>query len=259
MSIISRCRYLGLLIFILSILSINIILILSQIFEFRDIPVPGNYYKDIKIYNAGDALQDKQGLDEHGFAIPYLDGSTSISRLGRVYPNNLIFKPLMIASGFLICLFWHNKKKILFNLTPNNAYLKKMYMYGNITGVCLIIHIFFLGINIDNNLYKLFTRLILVICLLSGLASKYLFVKIVSHLSSKKMYSSNIFFLIQKFLVYILLLILLFSVPLLILDVKKSTVLILEWNYFVLIFSFYFLYFLSWNNQSVIQPPPNTL
>ena len=83
-----------------------------QIFEFKELPVPGNYFKDIKIYDAGDALRDKQGLTDDGFVIPYIDGTTSISRIGRVFPNNLIFKPLMIFCGLLMCIFWSYQKKL---------------------------------------------------------------------------------------------------------------------------------------------------
>ena len=176
MSIISKSRSLGLLIFALSILSINIILILSQIFEFKELPTPGNYYKDIKIYNAGDALRDKQGLKGDGFLIPYIDGSTSISRLGRVFPNNIIFKPLMICSGFLICIFWNYQRKLLSIFMNDEKSLKKMHFFGVITGIFLMIHITLLGIKIDNNFYKLFVRIVLVLCVLFGIFSKILFV-----------------------------------------------------------------------------------
>ena len=186
MSTISKSRTLGMLIFILSVLSINIILILSQIFEFKKLPVPGNYFKDIKIYDAGDALRDKQGLTDDGFVIPYIDGTTSISRLGRVFPNNLIFKPLMIFCGFLMCIFWSYQKKMLSCFIINEKLLKKMYFCGLITGVFLIIHITFLGVKIDNNFYKLFIRLILGLCVLFGIYTKILFVNNVKIILKKK-------------------------------------------------------------------------
>ena len=186
MSTISKSRTLGLLIFTLSILSINIILLLSQIFEFKDLPVPGNYFKDIKIYDAGDALRDKQGLKDDGFVIPYIDGSTSISRLGRVFPNNLIFKPLMIFCGFLICLFWSYQKKLLSSYIINEKSLTKMYFCGLITGIFLVIHITFLGVKIDNDFYKLFIRIILGLCVLFAIYTKLLFVNNVKIILKRK-------------------------------------------------------------------------
>ena len=50
---ISKSRKLGLAIFLIPILTINSLLILSQSFEFKNKPTPGNYYKDIKIYSMG--------------------------------------------------------------------------------------------------------------------------------------------------------------------------------------------------------------
>ena len=259
MSIITKSRSLGLLIFIFSILSINIILILSQIFEFKDFPTPGNYFKDYKIYDAGDALQDKQGLAEHGFAIPYIDGSTSISRLGRVFPNYIIFKPLMISVGFFICFFWFYQKKFFSSHNFNKYLVNRMYIFGLITGVCLIIHIFFLGIKIDNNFYKLFIRVALGLSVLCSILSKYFFIMNAKNCFSQNIIKNNIFFRLQFFLVYILIFVLILSIPLLVFQIPKSYILIIEWNYFVLIFSFYILYYLSWKNYSFIQPPPKTL
>ena len=258
MSIIAKSRSLGLLIFILSILSINIILILSQIFEFKDFPTPGNYYKEFKIYNAGDALQDKQGLNEHGFLIPYIDGSTSISRLGRVFPNYIIFKPLMICVGLFICFFWSYQKKFFSLHNLNKNLVNRMYICGLVTGICLIIHIFFLGISIDNNFYKLFIRVVLSLTVICSILSKYFFINILKNYY-QSIVMNNIFFTLQYFLVYILIFILLLSIPLLFFQIPKSYILIIEWNYFVLIFSFYILYYLSWRNYSFIQPPPRTL
>jgi len=259
MSTISKSRTLGLLIFTLSILSINIILLLSQIFEFKDLPVPGNYFKDIKIYDAGDALRDKQGLKDDGFVIPYIDGSTSISRLGRVFPNNLIFKPLMIFCGFLICLFWSYQKKLLSSYIINEKSLTKMYFCGLITGIFLVIHITFLGVKIDNDFYKLFIRIILGLCVLFAIYTKLLFVNNVKIILKRKLLKNNIYFKIQYYLVYLLLFSLLISILLALMGIPKTYILIIEWNYYVLIFIFYFLYFLSWKSYSFIQPPPKTL
>ena len=259
MSTISKSRTLGLLIFTLSILSINIILLLSQIFEFKDLPVPGNYFKDIKIYDAGDALRDKQGLKDDGFVIPYIDGSTSISRLGRVFPNNLIFKPLMIFCGFLICLFWSYQKKLLSNYIINEKSLTKMYFCGLITGIFLVIHITFLGVKIDNDFYKLFIRIILGLCVLFAIYTKLLFVNNVKIILERKLLKNNIYFKIQYYLVYLLLFSLFISILLALMGIPKTYILIIEWNYYVVIFIFYLLYFLSWKSYSFIQPPPKTL
>ena len=62
MKLVSKSRILGLVIFVIPLLTINSILLFSQSFQFKYEPVPGNYYKDIKIYDAGKALRDKQDV-----------------------------------------------------------------------------------------------------------------------------------------------------------------------------------------------------
>ena len=68
MKLVSRSRKLGLVLFIIPLLVINSILIFSQSFEWRDEPTRGHYYKDIKIYNAVDALRSKQDVEKIGYA-----------------------------------------------------------------------------------------------------------------------------------------------------------------------------------------------
>jgi len=246
MNIISRSKYLGMLIFFLPLISVNSILILSQSFEFRNDPVKGNYYKDIKIYNAGDGLRDKQDLNRLGYAIPYIDGTTSISRLGRVFPNSLIFKPLMVITGVLICLFWNYQRKIFDKFSGNKKSLMKFYRYGLLCGITLILHTILLGIKFDNNLYKFLFRLNLATCVLSGILAKFIFVNYINRLSEKKNFFRNIFFNLQYLLSYALLIILFISLFLLFFDNSKKFILIIEWNYFVAIFLFYLLYSFSW-------------
>ena len=163
MKLVSKSRILGLVIFIIPLLTINSILLFSQSFQFKYEPVPGNYYKDIKIYDAGKALRDKQDVQRLGFAIPYIDGATSISRLGRVFPNWLVFKPLMIFTGILLYFFWGNQKKIFADLDADQKMVNKFYYFGLVSGITLIIHSIFLGIKFDYDLYKLFRRVIMLV------------------------------------------------------------------------------------------------
>jgi len=248
---VSKSRTLGLAIFILPLLAVNSILILSQSFEFKLDPVPGNYYNDIKIYTAGDGLRDKQDIPRLGFAIPYIDGTTSISRLGRVFPNWLIFKPLMIFTGILLCYFWRNQKKIFEYLDVNQKLVKKFYYFGLISGITLIIHIIFLGIKYDNDLYKFLVRLNLAFCLLFAISAKFYFVMCVKKVSETYLELKNIFFKIQYVLAYILLIILFISLFLLLFENSKTFILIVEWNYFFAIFLFYLLYSLSWRKVAI--------
>ena len=248
---ISKSRKLGLAIFLIPILTINSLLILSQSFEFKNKPTPGNYYKDIKIYDAGKALGDKQGLKSNGFKIPYIDGTTSISRLSRVFPNWLVFKPLMILTGILLYLFWKNQKKILSNLKIDKKIVNKIYFFGLMFSITLIIHVLFLGIKYDNDLYKFLKQLNLLCSVLFAISTKFYFVKCVKEISEINSNLKNIFFKIQNFLVNLLLIILLLCFFLILIEKPKTFNLIVEWNYFFLTFLFYFLYYLSWRKVTI--------
>lgn len=63
-------KYIGLIIFIITIISINLCLILSQIFDLNNSP-----------FALGDAIGDKSTE----WIIPYIDGNNSISRVVRVF------------------------------------------------------------------------------------------------------------------------------------------------------------------------------
>ena len=232
MTYISKLRIVSILIFIFPLVSINICLILSQIFEFRNLPEPGNYFGDIKIFEAGDALRDKQSKE---WAIPYFDGSASISRIGRVFPNYLIFKPFLILTGLLIIYYWSILKKIL-----NNKSFNKILLFGYLTGICLILHSIFLGIKIDNDLYKIFVRLNLFFTLIFALMSKFYFISEIKKNSENL--KKNIIKL-KSINVFLLIIIAIVVIPLLPFFNFKEIKYIIEWNYYVLIFTFYLLTF----------------
>ena len=251
MKLVSKSRTLGLVIFIIPLIAINSILVFSQLFEYKSDPSPGNYYKDVKIYNAGDGLRDKQDTPRLGFAIPYLDGTTSISSLGRVFPNWLVFKPLMIFTGILLCFFWRNQKKIFADLDADQKLVNKFYYFGLASGLTLIIHSIFLGIKYDNDIYKFLVRLNLAFCVLFAITTKFYFVKCVKKVSETYLELKNIYSKIQYFLTHMLIFILFLSIFLLLFENSKTFILIVEWNYFFAIFLFYLLYFLSWRKVTI--------
>ena len=236
MTYISKLRIVSILIFVFPLASINICLVLSQIFEFRNLPEPGNYFGDLKIFDAGDALRDKQ---DKVWAIPYFDGSASISRIGRVFPNYFIFKPFLILTGLLIIYYWSILKKIM----KNNSF-DKILLVGYLTGLCLILHSIFLGIKIDNNVYKIFVRLNLFFTLVFALTSKIYFISGIKKISEnlEKNLNKKIIKL-KSMIVYLLVGIAVIILPLLPFVDFKEIKYIIEWNYYVLIFTFYLLTF----------------
>ena len=53
-------------------------------------------------------------IGRSGFSIPYLDGSLSISRASRTFPQYLIFKPAMIITcNITLYFYWSNNNNLV--------------------------------------------------------------------------------------------------------------------------------------------------
>ena len=94
---------------------------------------------------------------------PYLDGGASISRTARPYPTWLIFKPSMFLTSFLLIKYWLYNKSIIEFFHKNHQYKNKIIFFGIASAIALTIHSIFLGIKFDNDLYKLFRRVIILL------------------------------------------------------------------------------------------------
>ena len=167
----------SILIFLLSFISVNLCLILSQVFVYTEYTNPelsGVYFKDWKIFEVGDAIGEK-GLP---WILPYFDGTASISRVVRVFPNYLIFKPAMWLTGFFLIRYWLLNQKVLFSLGITNKDIKKFVFFGISSAIFLIIHSIFLGIKFDFAIYKLFRRIILVLFIIFEITAQFYLIKI---------------------------------------------------------------------------------
>ena len=99
-------------------------------------------------------------IGKSGFSIPYLDGSLSISRASRTFPQYLVFKPSMILTALFLYYYWNNNNILVnnFNSTKINY---KFKTFGILSAIFLLIHSIFLGIKFDIQIYKLFRRVVL--------------------------------------------------------------------------------------------------
>ena len=95
---IAQIRKLSLGIFIIPLVGINLCLFISQNPELLE-----NTF--LKVDQIG----------RSGFSIPYLDGSLSISRASRTFPQYLIFKPAMIITSIMLYYYWSNKNVYNYN------------------------------------------------------------------------------------------------------------------------------------------------
>ena len=185
---------------------------------------------------------------------PYLDGGVSISRTARYFPTYLIFKPAMFLTAYLLILYWLNNRKIINFFDSENKYKNKIVYFGIASAVALILHSIFLGIKFDNDLYKLFRRIIMfVFIIFEVLAQTYLVIILYS--IKKKVFkhiNKNILRL-KLFLVSTLIIVATISIPIISLPGDsfyginlKYLKHALEWDYFIGVITFYLLTFLMW-------------
>jgi hypothetical protein len=188
---------------------------------------------------------------------PYLDGGASISRTARPYPTWLIFKPSMFLTSFLLIKYWLYNKSIIEFFHKNHQYKNKIIFFGIASAIALTIHSIFLGIKFDNDLYKLFRRVIMLLFIIFEIVAQAYLVATFYSLRDKLSQYLNIRILNLKIiLVSILIVVAVISIPIISLPGNnlfgfnlKFFKHALEWDYFVGVISFYLLTFFMWKKN----------
>ncbi|MEC7099418.1 MAG: hypothetical protein VXW47_01260 [Pseudomonadota bacterium] len=189
-------------------------------------------------------------IGRSNFSIPYLDGSLSISRASRTYPQYLIFKPSMIITAIFLYYYWKNNNELVNKLYSSNLNYK-FKTFGILSAVFLAIHSIFLGIKFDIQIYKFFRRVVLLLFIIFELiAQGYL----VYHFYKLKMkldkYINKKILILKIILVSILVLVAFLSVPTLVTKGNTHFKHALEWNYFVGVILFYLLSRFFWKRTT---------
>ena len=186
--------------------------------------------------------------------IPYFDGGASISRTARPYPSWLVFKPAMFLTSFLLIKYWLYNKSIIQSFEKNHRYIKKLLFFGIASAVALTIHSIFLGIKFDNDLYKLFRRVIMLLFIIFEVAAQaYLVATFYSFKRKIKKFIDMKILRLKLILVSILIIVAIISIPIISLPGNdflgfnlKFFKHALEWDYFIGVISFYLLTFFMW-------------
>ena len=189
---------------------------------------------------------------------PYFDGGASISRTARPYPSWLVFKPAMFLTAFLLIKYWLYNKKIIEFFNPNHKHVKKVVFFGIASALALVVHSIFLGIKFDNDLYKLFRRVVMLSFIVFEIVAQAYLVATFYSFKEKLNDFINIKFLKLKFvLVTSLIVIALISIPIISLPGDyflgfnlKFFKHALEWDYFIGVISFYLLTFFMWKRTN---------
>ena len=186
------------------------------------------------------------------FTFPYLDGGASISRTARPYPSWLIFKPAMFLTSFLLIKYWLYNAEIIRYFSNDHRYLKKVVFFGIASAIALTIHSIFLGIKFDNDLYKLFRRVIMLSFIIFEIvAQAYLVAIYFSFREKLNEYINPRILKIKLLLVSLLIVVAIICIPIISWPGNRFKFLkhLLEWDYFLGVISFYLLTFLMWKNK----------
>ena len=183
--------------------------------------------------------------------IPYIDGQVSISRTARVFPTYLIFKPAMFLTSYLLIKYWLYNREIILFFKKDHKYIKYILFFGIGSAILLTIHSIFLGIKFDNDLYKLFRRVVMLCFILFEVIAQTYLVMILYSFKNKLLNFINIKFLKMKLiLVSLLIIVALISIPIVTMPGNKFLKHALEWDYFMGVISFYLLTFFMWKNKN---------
>ena len=183
---------------------------------------------------------------------PYFDGGASISRTVRPYPSWLIFKPAMLLTSFFLIKYWYYNKEIIINFNKDHKHINKIIFFGVGSAIALTIHSIFLGIKFDNDLYKLFRRIIMLSFIIFEIAAQaYLITILYSLKNSINKYINKKILKIKLLLVSLLIVVAIICIPIISWPGDKFKFLkhLLEWDYFLGVISFYLLTFLMWKNK----------
>ena len=230
---IAQIRKLSLWVFFIPLFAINFCLLISQNFEILE--------------NTPFAVDQ---IGKSGFSIPYIDGSLSISRASRTFPQYLIFKPSMFITAIILYLYWKNNNKLVNNLYSSNINYK-FKTFGILSAIFLVIHSILLGVKFDIQVYKLFRRLILLFFIIFEIIAQGILVYHFFKLKEKLRNFINRKFLILKLiLVATLSMIAILSLPILLTKGNTHFKHALEWNYFVGVVTFYLFSRFFWRRTT---------
>jgi len=230
---IAQIRKLSLWIFLIPFLAINLCLLVSQNYDYLS-----------------NTIFTVDQIGRSGFSIPYLDGSLSISRASRTFPQYLIFKPAMLFTAILLYYYWNNNNKLVNKYKSTNINYK-FKTFGILSAMFLVVHSIFLGIKFDIQIYKLLRRVVLLLFIIFEIIAQgilvyhfFKFKNLLSKLINKKI------LILKIILVSVLATVAILSLPILLNKDNTHFKHALEWNYYVGVILFYLFSRFFWKRTT---------
>ena len=146
--------------------------------------------------------------------------------------------------------YWTYTKKVIFFFTKSEK-IQLFYVFGILSGICLFLHVLFLGSEIHNEIFVKLRRFFIVFFIFFELlAQLFLIKKLFSIKENISNFIKQIVLQIKRFFVifFIVLTMLILSI-LIIFDITKEVNYIIEWNYFVILSFYYLLTFYLWKKN----------
>ena len=175
--------------------------------------------------------------------MPYFFGETSISNIAKRFPINYFFKTLMILSSFLIFVYWRAYNN-LFKKITNQKTKKIFFITGVLSSFFLLLHVIFLGSNIDISYFDKLKRLILILFIFFEIFAQANLVINLYAFHEKIKFNINSFYLeLKKYLIIFILIVFVIGIGIYIsIDLGSKFNNIIEWNFFTLLIFFLFVF-----------------
>ncbi len=199
------------------------------------------YYYEF-LYN----LKNISSLGSKVSISPFIYGEASISNIVKRFPINLVFKPLLFISVILMYLYWRNYNYLFFKIL--NSRKNKFVFFGIASAIFLFFHVLFLGMEIDNKIFKLLRKLIIILFILSEIIAQFLLsIQLFKNKKNLNIYCNS--YIINIKLLFVIMIVAISALVLFILaiyDLPSKVDYILEWNYFAGLLFYYLLSALMW-------------
>lgn len=201
------------------------------------------YFHDF-VFNLKNSQKTNLGSSEK--INPFIYGESSISNIVKRYPINYVFKPLLFISVIFMYLYWRNYKFLFSNILRSE---KDIFItFGVMSAIFLFLHVFFLGIEVDNKIFKLLKKLFIGFFILFEILAQFLLtIKLYKNKNNLINFCNLNIINIKIFYVAIISLISIVVIAmLLIYNLSSKVDYILEWNYFAALLFYYLMSFLMW-------------
>jgi len=166
-----------------------------------------------------------------------------------------LFKPLIYIGCIFMILFWYSYNQII-NQISSKSKINNFLIFGYLSCFFLFLHVLLLGVEIDNKIFKLTRKIVIVAFILFEVIAQYALLKQIYLLKNKISDLINEVYLNLKILLVGSVIVATFFIVaiLLLYDLNKKIDYILEWNYFLILLFYYLFSFLMWKKNSIKLP-----